>query len=930
MKRYLLLLIYCVLALSTFSQSRRLTRLPDAEVYDNTYSGSPATTKQAFLDSLAGFQSFSDLTSIQAASPRVGYTLEDRATGRRYKVRSDTIAGLPVDDSYQLSIGNGKYLVVSNEYLFSITDQSTTDLITTSLLHRTRNVKVDLSLSPSAGSDRYYQIPSAAALNNQNELTISVEDLHPDHDYYLYPPPGGIDLGDGRRCDLLYLQGTVSLYDAGTTWKVKNVDYRQVSYLEDISDFSTKRFHRGQTINYNGFEYRVMADPVRYSPRGQNLITDVQQLAVDQVAVKTVKDAAPWGRQLVEGSIKNANASLADSLSGGGPPPVAPDGISHVRSYTNATATLLDESFSSASTLRFDVDETGLAIGDTVSWTIRYSIGQSSVNNSVKIYPCMGGINEGCFYSIPDTSGVRKWEQITRTWTLNSTTNLRPFIKLYLEPGDTVYFTSPSLNKGAKAIDYRATFNSSQNDSGILYAVLQDHLSEINVDRMAYPPGYSDADQVQYAFDLCASLANCQTVSGQRRRYIDKPLFMPSGINLECGYRMMVQGGQLFDNSGTTWFFDLKDGTHTQSGITCYNQYDNNNYTTNRIAGLRVVVMSEIDAAIDVGLPWLSNFEDIAVLTADAFGNEYTYTDSLMRIGITDSPGSDGFSTLFDNVFVQDGYEDGFYFGDSKMVTMNRCYAVSNWRGIHTKSTGIYGKGLWIENNASSGIKIDIDPGRSGVFSFMDSYFESNTTVDLFAHTIDIDEAASVLIQNTRLAGVTKPQGSFIKVRNTGEFHLQDMVSKGFQVDTFLNINCSNGAVLLENVSGFKAGTSIHAYDESVICDNIIQYINLYNPVTGSYETKLNRPPTNTWGTASGTTDANGDLLITHGLTSGGAGIAPDNIKITNLDLSGNLTFIPHTITTTSFLVRCKDATTGTAVVSGAVSLMWEAKAKAE
>lgn len=114
----ILFLFVCAVA---WGQAGRLHRLDGsdttviatrsyADTYDNSSSGAAPTTKQGMLDSLAGFQSFADIMSIQAAYPRVGYRLEDRRTGIRYRVQSDSALYYSVDDSLVIDL-SGKYAV---------------------------------------------------------------------------------------------------------------------------------------------------------------------------------------------------------------------------------------------------------------------------------------------------------------------------------------------------------------------------------------------------------------------------------------------------------------------------------------------------------------------------------------------------------------------------------------------------------------------------------------------------------------------------------------------------------------------------------------------------------------------------------------------------------------------------------------------------
>lgn len=185
MKQIFYILLFLFVWAGAWGQAGRLHRLagPDSTVfstrsyanqYDNSTSGAVPTTQQAMLDSLAGFQSFADITSILAADPAVGFVLEDRATGVRYKVKSDTITGLPVDGIYQKNIGGGKYLIISNRHNFEFTNESIDSTVIKSIASNTDESTFKLSITDASSSDIVFSLPEQ--ISSRKNITINVDD----------------------------------------------------------------------------------------------------------------------------------------------------------------------------------------------------------------------------------------------------------------------------------------------------------------------------------------------------------------------------------------------------------------------------------------------------------------------------------------------------------------------------------------------------------------------------------------------------------------------------------------------------------------------------------------------------------------------------------------------------------------------------------
>ena len=222
MKQIYISLILLLICTSLSGQSHRLQQLRDAESYDNSYSGSPATTKQAFLDSLAGFQSFADLSSILSADPPVGFLLENRSNGYRYKVFADTIPGLAKDGLYQVQLGGGKYIIINDEYILSFTDQNVADTTLAQILLRTQRISFNLFTTDSANENYVFQLPDPGLYPEGKAFVVNI-DQRPGSGYYL--ESGTTDLQvENKPVSKYYATTGEQIYvsTTGSNWKLES------------------------------------------------------------------------------------------------------------------------------------------------------------------------------------------------------------------------------------------------------------------------------------------------------------------------------------------------------------------------------------------------------------------------------------------------------------------------------------------------------------------------------------------------------------------------------------------------------------------------------------------------------------------------------------------------------------------------------------
>lgn len=102
--------------------------------------------------------------------------------------------------------------------------------------------------------------------------------------------------------------------------------------------------------------------------------------------------------------------------------------------------------------------------------------------------------------------------------------------------------------------------------------------------------------------------------------------------------------------------------------------------------------------------------------------------------------------------------------------------------------------------------------------------------------------------------------------------------------------------------------------DSDALADGAKAVRDLGNAVDDAYPYKMRR------GHTSGTTDASGDLTITHGL-----GATPTAVVVSNGLNNANHALTAHTFTSTTFKVRIRQANTAAALATVATTIDWVA-----
>ena len=234
-----------------------------ADTYNNSISGAVPTTQQDMLDSLAGFQSFADISSILSVDPPVGAVIENRSTGTRYKVYGDTIAGIS-NSSYQFEVTSGKYLIVKNDFALTIRDSDIDSTILTNLVDRTDRITLSVELTDTVTYNRNVTLPSIA--ENGKKLILKPK-YSVDTSYYYVSTSGSdslkIKVGN-QLASRYYLEdgeeANFTLVNGLWTIESNEKDIR----ITDVNEFYTRKFLKGQRVEWNGNTYRIKTNP--YSP----------------------------------------------------------------------------------------------------------------------------------------------------------------------------------------------------------------------------------------------------------------------------------------------------------------------------------------------------------------------------------------------------------------------------------------------------------------------------------------------------------------------------------------------------------------------------------------------------------------------------------------------------------------------------------------
>lgn len=246
--------------------------------FDNSLAGR-ASTKQAMLDSLAGFQSFKNISAIDVSSPSVGYTIENRSTGDKYKVVSDTIAGLAVDNNFQRALGSN-YIIKTSPHVFEFSNQNVSAAVTSGIASYNKNFVYNLSISNS--SDYTVTLPLISAVDTNTVIKITVSDSS-DNDYIIQPAGGVINLGAGRYANKYRVSDNeeIELRVDGAYWSLVSTNFKPE---EDWQYKATAL----QYERYGG--YKSLPAPI---------LSSIQD---DSISVIKKVNKAPWGENLAKRS----------------------------------------------------------------------------------------------------------------------------------------------------------------------------------------------------------------------------------------------------------------------------------------------------------------------------------------------------------------------------------------------------------------------------------------------------------------------------------------------------------------------------------------------------------------------------------------------------------------------------------------------------
>lgn len=576
MKTILLLLLMLV-GWSTWCQSGRVKVVTDE--YDNSHSGSPATTKQAMLDSLAGFQSFADLNSIAAANPRLGYTLENRSSGARFRVVGDTIADLTIDGDYQIALSGGKYLIREDEAHLTFTDRAVSDVITQRIAQRTRDNHFELVLTDTVSANRAFVLPNPAQVPPGVLFSISADYADTEFSYYLQPTDS-VSLSlvvneQLRRRYYLDNGETVTLWVVNGKWHLWKK--RVVPFINGLKDWQKHRFELGDIVYFgkNRTPYKIV--PGTYANHQDG--TEVN----DSVFVIPVKEKAPLpinlfynneqlirtaGDGLNTWAIENADFDVFNNYAPG------PSGvknasliISKVDGLKNIVQNNLPTDLEVGDTMYISFWAKALSANDTTEIRLRYDPGTNNINP----------------VTVPAGTLTTKWQQFSEVIEIEDDPNnaLTFRFRITNSVGDSILFAEPYLTPGPQAGPYiRTTDIYRYGSNDMVYAVpanlpqpQTDDLvarfdsredvffpnRKLNIDEYEFPESVSSTSvsKWRYAINICKNNQYCDGIEFAAPYTLQDTLLVPEHFTIEGV------------GSGAILYADLRDTAQTRSLLFC-------------------------------------------------------------------------------------------------------------------------------------------------------------------------------------------------------------------------------------------------------------------------------------------------------------------------------------------------------------------------
>lgn len=624
-------------------------------------------------------------------------------------------------------------------------------------------IKIDNYLTDTTTFNRRVVIPD---LNIRQSIRILNKSDNAFVKFTVVPSSGVFYLPNGLPADSVFLDNNenILISKGANGLYISGLDIPNVVHIKNEKEFYTKKFYRGQTVEFNGLFYDIKSKPVASN---QNI-----QLSVDSTFVKQVADAAPSGKLLNGGAMTTSTVEALDFTSTS--VPVAPDGRSRVLRFTNNTG--LPGILKDSSEIYFSGDITDLVVGQTTRFGFWYMLGDSPENNSVVLKATARNdsrVNE-ITSAVVDTT-KRGWQYFSKDHTLKTvvSTTSYPAIQIQADPGDTVYITMGQWGNKPYDLDYRQTLDVSNIEiPGVLYAVMRIDDGKLLYDKIKFNDSVkSSGDRVQRAIDYCAGYTTCNEVTFIRDFDIDKKILQKQTVALRGNATATkTTGGDILEYEGTACTININDTSATAIQMYLQDATSTQQESGLVIEGIRFEVQDTIADVINVGHS-IDNYIKDVVITASA--HEMYKRGIVQQAEPTISKPLRFFAT---NVSVQKAAEYAFWLNGNHAVLTN-CSVVggsttldpvgpAKMRGIYVGGQGVTIRGGQLESMNSSVIYCDGCTNLSIEGVIMERNSLDTALATAGDPSIWIRNAASVLFYNNKITSIRPPAGAAIELDN--------------------------------------------------------------------------------------------------------------------------------------------------------------------
>lgn len=700
------------------------------------------------LNNLAAVSAEGSATAILSALPGAGSELEDKSTGKRYRVQLDSIAGLPVDDSYQSSLGSGMYLVASNRHSFSFTDESLHDSVTYYMAQNTDEIDMELILTDTVSFDREVRLPNPNGIERPVTFNFTTRYANnTKHAYYLRSSDSTYAklIVDGKPATRYYLDAgeTISFKLSEGYWKSQIIRRPNITHIQQVKDWREHRFSIGDkaTFGEERRPYMIVSGTYMNHEEGKEVNDGVFVFRVPEKVVK-VPNLLQNSEQIVR-SNKSNNVLNGWSFQN--------DLVEIVNNFTTGpqedrnNATLLvrkGDPKRSNFIIRQTQIPTTAQLGDsiTISFWAKAVKPRDRTEIQFRYDPGSKFISPPIVQ--PGELSDKEWRHFIQTFDLKTDPEgaLSLSFRFSNSPGDSILFAAPKAEVYPAFTEYVQSVDVYQYGTGYVYAIPMNTQGPsprtyrtralnrstplfsgnvFNIDEYQFPDQYdTDIKQFRYAIELCQKNPTCKKIAFSLDKVWTDTLSVPVGMGI-------------LGEGEPTVTIDIKNPS--KHAIFCENDRTYASY--HRVSGINFEVVSPLRAVIYGNNGHDQVFED------NRFRLNYNADFGIMIGDPKETPRAIG--SIIRGCSILESKKAGVIY-----VNCGNNHILDNVRSLRSKGWGIQGD---VQQVFISGRNFETN--EKGAFYFYDSGMISLTDTYCENATILIKSTLMFIMEKNRISG---------------------------------------------------------------------------------------------------------------------------------------------------------------------------------